>query len=106
MPPFRRLPLVLQLGEILRYGGAVALHPMLWVPALTIATAVLYSEPDPVHVLLPPALWAGYGTAFLLWFTAVIQVVNPALRRHLAGRPGPKPTTHSQGSQPIPAATY
>lgn len=106
MPPFPRLPLNLQLGEILRYGGAVALNPMLWVPALTIATTVLYSETDPVHVLLPPALWAGYGIVFLLWFTAVIQVVNPTLRRHLAGRPEPKPTTRTKGEPTSPALPY
>lgn len=106
MPACRQLPISLQLGEILRYGGAVLLNPLLWLPALSISAAILYSEPEPVPLWLPPALWAGYGLTFLLWFVIIWRVVNPAYRRQLAGRPGSKPETRSANCPPVAASPY
>lgn len=85
--PFQNLPRRLQAGIILKYAGLL-INPILCFPAIIILSAIAFSGQSRIPPITPIIVFLIWYAILAAWVWTVECRINPALRRHLAGRPG------------------
>ena len=81
------MPRRLQAGVLLKYAG-LAINPIFCFPAIIILSAIDFSDQSRIPPITPIITFLTWYAILAGWVWAVERRINPALRRHLAGRPG------------------